>query len=96
MQGYVNRLLVAFGERDIHPSSPSLHPLMDQPLVDPLSDRELDVLRLLCTDLSGPEIAEELMISLNTVKTHLKNIYSKLDVHGRYEAVERAKQLGLL
>jgi len=70
--------------------------LPNQSLVDPLSDRELDVLRLLCTDLSGPEIAEKLMISVNTVKTHLKNIYSKLDVHGGYEAVERAKQLGLL
>ncbi len=89
---YISQLLNAFGETEkIHPSSLLLHPL-----IDPLSDRELDVLRLLCTDLSGPEIAEELMISVNTVKTHLKNIYSKLDVHGRYEAVERAKQLGLL
>jgi LuxR family maltose regulon positive regulatory protein len=54
------------------------------------------VLRLLNTDLSAPEIAAELHISANTVRTHIKRIYSKLDAHNRYEAVERAKQLGLL
>ena len=67
----------------------------DEGLVEPLSDRELEVLRLLSTDLSAPEIAAELVVSVNTVRTHIKHIYSKLDVHSRYEAVQRAKELGL-
>jgi LuxR family maltose regulon positive regulatory protein len=102
---YVNKLLDAFGaetqrrrgvgEQDIAlppltPSTPSLLP------VEPLSDRELEVLRLLRTDLSAPEIAAELVVSVNTVRTHIKRIYSKLDAHSRYEAVERARELGLL
>jgi LuxR family maltose regulon positive regulatory protein len=65
------------------------------PLVDELSARELEVLRLLGTDLSGPDIARELVVSLNTVRTHTKNIYSKLGVSGRREAVTRARELGL-
>jgi LuxR family maltose regulon positive regulatory protein len=56
----------------------------------------MEVLRLLSTDLSGPEIAAELVISLNTVKTHVKRIYTKLDVHSRFEAVTRATEIGLL
>ncbi|HET7722418.1 MAG TPA: LuxR C-terminal-related transcriptional regulator, partial [Acidimicrobiales bacterium] len=64
-------------------------------LVEPLSSRELDVLRLLRSDLSGPEIARELVVSLNTVRTHTKNIYTKLDVTSRRAAVRRADELGL-
>lgn len=64
-------------------------------LVDPLSDRELDVLRLLRSDLSGPDIARELSVSLNTLRTHTKSIYSKLGVSSRREAVSRAIALGL-
>jgi LuxR family transcriptional regulator, maltose regulon positive regulatory protein len=64
-------------------------------LVDPLSERELDVLRLLRTDLSGPDIARELMVSLNTMRTHTKSIYMKLGVNNRREAVTRAAELGL-
>lgn len=69
---------------------------MAQPLIDPLSERELDVLRLLRTELSGPEIAHELIISLNTFRTHSKNIYSKLGVNSRRSAVRRAVELNLL
>ena len=65
-------------------------------LVDPLSDRELDVLRLLASELSGPEIARHLVVSLNTVRTHTKNIYAKLGVGSRRAAVRRAEELGLL
>jgi len=72
------------------PSSPSA-----SPLVDPLSARELDVLRLLRSDLSGPEIAGELLVSLNTFRTHTKNIYAKLGVNNRREAIRRAAELGL-
>ena len=64
-------------------------------LVDPLSERELDVLRLLRSDLSGPDIAHELTVSLNTMRTHTKNIYTKLGVNNRREAVRRADELGL-
>jgi LuxR family maltose regulon positive regulatory protein len=63
-------------------------------LVDPLSERELDVLRLLRSDLSGPDIARELTVSLNTLRTHTKRVYSKLGVNNRREAVRRADELG--
>jgi LuxR family maltose regulon positive regulatory protein len=66
-----------------------------QVLAEPLSDRELDVLRLLASDLDGPAIARELVVSLNTVRTHTKHIYTKLDVNNRRAAVSRAHQLGV-
>ena len=65
-------------------------------LVDPLSDRELDVLRLLGSDLDGPDIARELSVSLNTMRTHTKSIYAKLGVTSRRAAVRRAHDLGVL
>jgi len=75
---------------------PSVRPAKTRDLVDPLSDRELDVLRLLASELSGPDIARELMVSLNTTRTHTKNIYMKLGVNNRRAAVRRAQELGLL
>ncbi|GAA1953480.1 LuxR C-terminal-related transcriptional regulator [Microbacterium deminutum] len=66
------------------------------PLPDPLSDRELGVLRLLGTKLTGPEIARELHVSLNTMRTHTKHIFLKLDVNDRASAVRRAEALGLI
>jgi LuxR family maltose regulon positive regulatory protein len=65
-------------------------------LVEPLSERELSVLRYLPSRLSNREIGDELYVSLNTVKSHLKTIYRKLDVERRDEAVRRARQLGLI
>lgn len=65
-------------------------------LLERLSDRELEVLRLLGSDLSGPAIARELYVSLNTVRTHTKHIYTKLGVNNRRAALTRAHQLGLL
>ena len=64
-------------------------------LIDELSARELDVLRLLRSDLSGPDIARELLVSLNTFRTHTKSIYTKLGVNNRREAIRRASELGL-
>jgi LuxR family maltose regulon positive regulatory protein len=65
-------------------------------LVEPLSERELDVLRLLGSDLDGPDIARELTVSLNTLRTHTKNIYSKPGVNSRRAAVRQAAELDLL
>ena len=88
--GYVRRLSAA----SLRGTAP--RPPVGQDLVEPLSDRELDVLRLLASDLDGPEIARELVVSLNTVRTHTKNIYAKLGVNSRRAAVRRAEELDLL
>lgn len=86
---YTRRLLAAFDRPE---ERPRLHP----DLIEPLSERELDVLRLLGTDLGGPEIARELMVSENTMRTHTKNIYEKLGVNNRRSAVRRAEELDLM
>jgi ATP/maltotriose-dependent transcriptional regulator MalT len=74
-----------------------LRSLPDTTLPEPLTDSETRVLRYLATThLAGPEIARELFISVNTVRTHMRHIYEKLGAHRRSEAVERARALGLL
>ena len=100
---YVRILLSAFDEMGAHlepdtqeatpQSRVTRHPYE---LVDPLSEREVEVLRLLRTNLSSPEIADELVIAVSTVRTHIKNIYGKLGVHSRTQAVDEAKDLGIL
>jgi LuxR family maltose regulon positive regulatory protein len=65
-------------------------------LPESLSEREMEVLRLLNSKLSVPEIAEELTVSPSTVRTHVRVIYSKLGVHGRLEAIQKARELGLI
>ena len=67
-----------------------------QALIEPLSERELQVLRLLVAGLSSTEVAQELYIAVGTARTHIKNIYGKLGVHSRVEAVTRAQELGLV
>ena len=67
-----------------------------QALAEPLSHRELQVLRLLDSELTGPEIARELYVTLNTLRTHTKRIFTKLDVTTRAAAVRRARERGLL
>jgi LuxR family maltose regulon positive regulatory protein len=76
--------------------APATRPDDPEPLQEPLSDGELRVLRYLPTNLRAPEIAAELFVSLNTIRTHLRNIYAKLGVHSRTDAVTRARQLRLL
>jgi len=71
-------------------------PSMPAPLAEPLSGSEIRVLRYLPTNLTAPEIARELSVSPNTVRTHIKSLYAKLGAHGRAGAVERARALGLL
>ena len=71
-------------------------PVTQQSLADPLSQREVEVLRLLDSELTGPQIADALFVSLNTLRTHTKRIFTKLDVKTRAAAVRRAHEQGLL
>ncbi len=78
-------------------ATPSATPLpANQGLVEPLSEREMEVLRLLRSDLDGPGMARELVVSVNTLRTHTKNIYAKLGVGSRRAAVRRAEELHLI
>jgi LuxR family maltose regulon positive regulatory protein len=77
-------------------NTPALPPAGPWPPLEQLSGSEIRVLRYLPTHLSAPEIAGELSVSTSTVKTHLRNLYAKLGVHSRAEAVESARTLGLL
>ena len=86
---YVHELLTSFG-RGLRRAP------IDQGLVEPLSGRELEVLRLLATDLDGPAIARELVVSLSTIRSHTKAIYAKLGVTSRRAAVRRGEELGLM
>jgi LuxR family maltose regulon positive regulatory protein len=97
---YARSLLAALDAEPKHARQPTALPQSaarpTSPLVEPLTERELQVLRLLATRLSSTEIAEQLFLSPNTVRSHMKNIYSKLDVHSRQRALDRASDLGLL
>jgi LuxR family maltose regulon positive regulatory protein len=96
---YTSQLLDAFGLSGASAALPEAEPDPSRSAalaLESLTDREMQVLRLLTTELSGPEIAQELYLSVNTVKTHTKRIYDKLGAHSRYEAVEQAQELGLL
>jgi LuxR family maltose regulon positive regulatory protein len=98
--GYVRRLLAAFPPVETaEPGAESARfPITDPPsaLIEPLSDRELEVLQLIAEGLSNREIAGRLYLSLNTVKVHARNIYGKLSVHNRVQAVARARELAIL
>ena len=89
---FLERLLAAFGEK----TAPGVVYGPAVRLEEPLSQRELEVLRLLDTRLSSEEIAEELVVSVNTARSHIKSIYQKLSVHSRYQAVSRARELDLI
>ena len=91
--GYVDKLLAAFARPTAIPQPKNND--MQSTIIEPLSERELEVLRLLRTELSGPEIARELIVSLNTLRTHTKNIFNKLGVNNRRAAVRRAEELDL-
>ena len=94
LSGYVDKLLAAFTQPRAAPKSAMIHQKSD--MIEPLSEREFEVLRLLGTELNGPEIARELIVSLNTMRTHTKSIYNKLGVNNRRMAIRRAEELGLL
>jgi LuxR family maltose regulon positive regulatory protein len=87
---YVRRLLEAFGE-SVNIASP-----IASPLNEPLSQRELEVLRLIADGATNQEIAHELVLTVNTVKRHISNIFGKLHVSNRVQAIARARELNLL
>ncbi len=88
LKNYIIKILAAF--------DPAWTPGKTAELEENLSDREMEVLKLIAAGLTNQEIAEQLFISLNTVRTHTKNINSKLHVHSRTQATARAKKLGLI
>jgi LuxR family maltose regulon positive regulatory protein len=96
LAAYRDRVLAAFpatptNKVSTHPSS-----LSPQPLIEPLSDRELEVLHLIAAGCANQEIADRLVVALSTIKTHINNIYGKLGVQSRTQALARARSLGLL
>ena len=101
---YVGRLLAAFDAGRPRATVPELVPSRaleptpppPETLVEPLSERELEVLRLIAVGLSNREISEELVVAVSTVKWHINNVYGKLDVRSRTQAVARARELEIL
>ena len=94
---YVAKLLAGFAGVESQTSTVARQAAAAvQPLVEPLSERELEVLRLLGTGMSNPEIAEALYVAVSTVRTHCKNIYGKLNVHSRWDAAQRGQELDLI
>jgi LuxR family maltose regulon positive regulatory protein len=93
---YVSRLLAAFPGTESAQIAPAKAQPAQPDLIEPLSDRELEVLALIAEGLTNPEIASQLYIALNTVKAHTRNIYGKLGVNNRTQAAAKAKALGIL
>jgi LuxR family maltose regulon positive regulatory protein len=98
---YIERLLkeANSAQKPAYPQAERLHDseqAVIYPLIEPLSERELQILELLARGYTAGDAARELVISVNTSKAHIKNIYQKLDVHTRREAIEKAIALGLL
>lgn len=96
IERYIQRLLATF------PREPELRwprpaqPIPTESLNEPLTERETEVLQLLAAGMTSPRIAQHFVVSINTVKTQLKSIYGKLDVHSRAEAIAKARALRLL
>jgi LuxR family maltose regulon positive regulatory protein len=91
-KGFIGQLLIAFQTEPFHSQQEDLQTM---PLLDPLSEREIEVIKLLEEGLSNQEIAARLFISLNTVKAHLKSIYGKLGVNNRVQAIAKGREIGL-
>jgi LuxR family maltose regulon positive regulatory protein len=91
--GYVDKLLAAFAPPANKQSTINIQ---QSEMVEPLSGRELEVLRLVAQGLSNREISERLFLAVNTIKGHNQKIFNKLQVQSRTEAVARARELGLL
>ena len=93
---YVSRLLTAFPVAELEQAGPSETQTPEPDLIEPLSEREIEVLQLIAEGLTNRQIASRLFLSLNTVKAHTRNIYGKLNVHSRTQAIARSQALGIL
>jgi len=93
---YIQQLLAAFPITELEQSASTKPTLVQSEMIEPLSDREIEVLQLIAEGLINPEISLRLCVSLNTVKTHTRNIYAKLGVHTRTQAVARGRALGII
>lgn len=96
MPDYARRLLAAFPTTESPQTDPANTFTSEAELIEPLSEREIEVLHLIAEGLTNPKIASRLFLSLNTIKVHARNIYDKLGVHNRTQAVTRARALGIL
>ena len=98
LAAYASRLLAAFeqGGKPEPASEPPIQVNGHLPLIEPLSERELEILHLMASGMSNQEIAERLYLATGTVKAHLHNVYGKLGVQGRTQAIARARELELL
>ena len=102
--GYVDKLLAAFTQPAVQLQPEASDPYRSisnqqstiENLIEPLSQRELKILQLIAQGLSNREISERLFLALSTIKGHNRNIFDKLQVQSRTEAVARARELGLL
>jgi LuxR family maltose regulon positive regulatory protein len=94
--GYAGRLLALFPEGASAPPDRTRTHEPKAELIEPLSEREVQVLKLIAEGFSNREIASKLVLSLNTIKVHTSNIYGKLGVNSRTQAIARARGLGLL
>lgn len=93
---YIHKLLAALSKDTLLQSTEATRQGIEQPLVEPLSARELEVLQRIAAGKSNQAIAQEFIVSLGTIKTHINNIYGKLNVHSRTQAIARARELHLL
>ena len=95
-QDYIHKLLSAFPVQGADQDDASKIQGDQSELIEPLSDREIEVLRLVAKGLTNKVIAERLYLSIHTIKTHTRNIYGKLGVNNRTQAVNKARTLGIL
>jgi LuxR family maltose regulon positive regulatory protein len=93
---YTNQLLSAFKVSETEQTAPARTQTAEGALIEPLSEREIEILQLIAVGLTNRDIAERLFLSLNTVKVHTRNIFLKLSVNNRTAAVARAKLIGVL
>ena len=96
MPDYVRQLLGAFPLDESEQATAAKSQVDQSELIEPLSNREIEVLQLIAKGLTNQEIASKLYLSLNTIKTHTRRIYAKLGIHTRTQAVARGRALGLI